>query len=181
VLVDPDLRIVHPNRSAERMLTAGDPIVLRNGRLALRQEIVPGQLEAAVAEANVDGADGRRGLGIPTRTRDGKSVALHVLPLERRQTPTGIGSRAVAAIFVSDVAAPLRLPADAVALLYQLTPAETRVAELLAKGETLPAIAAQLGSSPHTVRTHLNRVFDKTGCHRQADLVRLLSATQLTI
>jgi DNA-binding CsgD family transcriptional regulator len=163
------------------MLNAGDPIVLRNGKLALRQEIVPGHLEAAVAEASVDGAEGRRGLGIPTRTQDGKSVALHVLPLERRHTRTGIASRAVAAIFVSQAAAPLKLPADAVALLYQLTPAETRVAELLAKGETLAAIAGRLGSSPHTVRTHLNRVFDKTGCHRQADLVRLLSSTQLQI
>ncbi len=181
VLVDSDLKVVHANKTAERMLNVGDPIALRNGKLALRHEIVAGLLEAGVAEANVDGADGRRGLGIPTRSQDGESVALHVLPLERRQSRDGIASRAVAAIFVSQKAAPPRLPADAVALLYQLTPAETRVAELLAEGETLAAIAGRLGSSPHTIRTHLNRVFDKTGCHRQADLIRLLSATQLTI
>ncbi len=58
------------------------------------------------------------------------------------------------------------------ALLYDLTPAETRVFELLADGMTQAAIAAQLGIAPSTVKTHLLKVFEKTGINRQAELVR---------
>jgi DNA-binding CsgD family transcriptional regulator/PAS domain-containing protein len=48
-------------------------------------------------------------------------------------------------------------------LLYGLTPAEARLAQLLAAGRCLDEAARQLGVGRSTVRTHLQRIFDKTG------------------
>jgi FixJ family two-component response regulator len=39
----------------------------------------------------------------------------------------------------------------------------------------LPKVARTLGISETTVKTHLHRVFAKTGTDRQADLVRLVA------
>ena len=58
---------------------------------------------------------------------------------------------------------------------FGLTEAEITVAARLAVGTGgLKSIAASLGVSVSTIRTHLQRAFDKTGTHRQAELVRLL-------
>ncbi len=57
---------------------------------------------------------------------------------------------------------------------YDLTPAEARLAKLIAEGERLDGIAERLGISVHTARTHLKRVFEKTGVERQAELVQMM-------
>jgi DNA-binding CsgD family transcriptional regulator len=73
------------------------------------------------------------------------------------------------------------MPADALALLYDLTPAESRIFELIADGQALSDIAVVLGIAPSTVKTHLLRVFDKTGCSRQAELVKLAASMSLPV
>jgi DNA-binding CsgD family transcriptional regulator len=42
------------------------------------------------------------------------------------------------------------------------------------QGETVERVAARLGVRLCTVRTHLQRIYDKTNTHRQAELVRRL-------
>jgi DNA-binding CsgD family transcriptional regulator len=58
---------------------------------------------------------------------------------------------------------------------FGLTPAETDVALEIGKGDGRNAAAARLSVTPGTVRIHLQRVFEKMGVHRQAELVRLLA------
>jgi DNA-binding CsgD family transcriptional regulator len=58
--------------------------------------------------------------------------------------------------------------------LYELTPAEARLAVRIACGYSLQQAAAAQGVSITTVRTHLQRIFDKTDTHHQAALVSLL-------
>lgn len=60
------------------------------------------------------------------------------------------------------------MDASLVADCFDLTPAE-------------PAIAVTAGVSRPTVRTHLQRVMEKTGVARQTDLVRLLSELPLNV
>jgi DNA-binding CsgD family transcriptional regulator len=43
----------------------------------------------------------------------------------------------------------------------------------VARGQTDAQIAGELFISVSTVRSHLDRVRDKTGCRRRADLTRL--------
>lgn len=70
--------------------------------------------------------------------------------------------------------APHIAPKDRLRASYGLTAAEARVALLMGDGLTVSDIAARSSNSVHTVRAQLSAVFAKTGCHRQADLVRLL-------
>jgi DNA-binding CsgD family transcriptional regulator len=58
--------------------------------------------------------------------------------------------------------------------LYGLTTTEARVAALIAKNFSVAQIAETLGTTLHTIRTHLRHIFEKTGTERQIDLVHLL-------
>jgi non-specific serine/threonine protein kinase len=55
----------------------------------------------------------------------------------------------------------------------QLTARERELVTLVAQGRTDAQIAAQLYISVRTVHSHLDRIRDKTGCRRRADLTRL--------
>jgi predicted ATPase/DNA-binding CsgD family transcriptional regulator len=55
----------------------------------------------------------------------------------------------------------------------KLSARERQLVTLVAKGSTDAEIAAQLYISVRTVRSHLDRIRDKTGCRRRADLTRL--------
>ena len=50
---------------------------------------------------------------------------------------------------------------------------------LVAQGRTDAQIAAELYISIRTVRSHLDRIGDKTGCRRRVDLTRLALSTGL--
>ena len=55
----------------------------------------------------------------------------------------------------------------------KLSARERELVTLVARGRTDAQIAAQLYISIRTVRSHLDRIRDKTGCRRRADLTRL--------
>jgi DNA-binding CsgD family transcriptional regulator len=59
--------------------------------------------------------------------------------------------------------------------LFDLSPAEARVARLLLEGKSVAGIAAESKVGENTVRAHLKSIFAKTGVNRQAELVRLLA------
>jgi DNA-binding CsgD family transcriptional regulator len=60
-------------------------------------------------------------------------------------------------------------------VLYGLTKKEAIVAAKLAEGKPIERLAEELGMRYETARTHLRRIFDKTGTTRQAALVTLLA------
>jgi DNA-binding CsgD family transcriptional regulator len=57
--------------------------------------------------------------------------------------------------------------------LAQLSARERELVTLIARGRTDAQIATQLYISVRTVRSHLDRIRDKTSCRRRADLTRL--------
>ncbi len=57
--------------------------------------------------------------------------------------------------------------------LPQLSVRERELVLLVAQGRTNAQIAEQLFISVRTVGSHLDRIRDKTGCRRRADLTRL--------
>jgi DNA-binding CsgD family transcriptional regulator len=61
----------------------------------------------------------------------------------------------------------------------QLSARERELVTLVAQGLTDAQIAGQLYISVRTVRSHLDRVRDKTGCRRRTDLTRLALAAGL--
>jgi DNA-binding CsgD family transcriptional regulator len=61
----------------------------------------------------------------------------------------------------------------------QLSARERELVILVAQGRTNAQIAAELQISVRTVASHLDRIRDKTGCRRRADLTRLALSTRL--
>jgi len=177
VLVRDDMRIVHANAAANQMLKSDDPIRSANGQLRLTNELMPGLLEAAVSSA-AEGvaAIGRRGIGIPARRSDGTPLLTHVMPLEARH---GKRIEADAVVFVAENGGVEPAPAQSLELLYGLTPAEVRAFELVTTGQPSEAIAHAMGVAKSTLRTHLLRVYDKTGRHSRAGLMQLARELKL--
>ena len=66
-------------------------------------------------------------------------------------------------------------PPEAIAKSYKLTPTELRVLLAIVEVGGVPEAAEALGIAETTVKTHLRRLFDKTGTRRQADLVKLVA------
>jgi DNA-binding CsgD family transcriptional regulator/PAS domain-containing protein len=174
ILADEDSKIVHTNAAATAMLAAGDPIMVRDGRIAVQSTTTTSTLQSAVKQAAKDEAAlGQKGIGIPIPQPGAAPLVIHVLPLRRTHVRSGLIQRAAAALFVTSASGPPQLPHDALVQLYDLTPAEIRIFELICEGQTPAAISALLGIATSTVKTHLFHVFEKTGCRRQIDLVRL--------
>jgi DNA-binding CsgD family transcriptional regulator len=68
-------------------------------------------------------------------------------------------------------------PAIDASLLYAvfgLTPAESRIATMLAEGMSLKEIAVAQGTQHDTVRKQLRSIYQKTSTNRQPELIRLL-------
>jgi DNA-binding CsgD family transcriptional regulator len=61
----------------------------------------------------------------------------------------------------------------------RLSARERELITLVARGRTDAQIAAELYISIRTVRSHLDRIRDKTGCRRRADLTRLALNAEL--
>jgi len=180
--VDHHDTLIHANAAAHALIAAQDSIRLAMGRLVLPLAAATAALEAAVTNAVSSTANpSARGVGIPAQGRDGKPVIIHVLPLRRDIGSLNSNLRPVAALFITPASPAPLMPADAIALVYGLTPAEARVFERVAGGDTRSQIADRLGLAVSTVKSHLLRVFEKTGCKRQADLVKLAASLSLTI
>jgi DNA-binding CsgD family transcriptional regulator len=102
------------------------------------------------------------------------SYRLLLLPIPSvGAVPLGISQPAVA-IMIIDVETAVRPEPSALQELFSLTPAEIRVVSLLVEGQSLEEIAAELGISFETVRSHLRSVFSKTATNRQGELIALV-------
>jgi len=66
---------------------------------------------------------------------------------------------------------------SAAALIHGLTPAQTHLAREIVAGRDLPAAAKSLGVSSTTLRTQLQRIYDKVGIRTQPALVRILMSS----
>jgi DNA-binding NarL/FixJ family response regulator len=71
-------------------------------------------------------------------------------------------------LLAATVAPPAPEPAPAAAPPDGLTQRELEILRLIARGLTNPEIAAQLYLSNHTVKTHISRIFAKTGSRDRA-------------
>jgi DNA-binding CsgD family transcriptional regulator len=89
---------------------------------------------------------------------------------EERGTAMSMDTAAEYALMLSDTGPP---PAATGPGLGRLSDRECELVTLVAQGRTNAQIAAQLHISVRTVGSHLDRIRDKTGCRRRADLTRL--------
>jgi DNA-binding CsgD family transcriptional regulator/PAS domain-containing protein len=177
LLVDASGRIVHANTAGHAMLATGDFLHAAGGRLVAGDPQSDLTLrEVFAAAGSGDAAIGIKGIAVSLTSRDGERYVAHVLPLTsgaRRRAGTSYA--AVAALFVHKAALETPSPPEVIARTFGLTPSELRVLLGIVEVGGAPETAEALGIAEETVKTHLKRLFAKTGTTRQADLVKLVA------
>ena len=173
VLTDDKATILYANDAAAAMLHAGEPIRSSGRLLATLSCAATAALRRAITQtAQQDAGTSACGNSIAAPHIDGQAL-IHVVPLRRE--PGGLlGRPRCVAVFVAGSFDAGQAPADVLASVYRLTPAETRILLRIAQGDTTAEIAHSTGIAMNTVRTHLLRLFAKTGARRQAELVKLV-------
>ena len=97
---------------------------------------------------------------------------------EERGAAMTLAAAAEFATMLTHDAQPSAVPQEWPGLAW-LSAREQQLVTLVARGRTDAQIAEQLYISLRTVRSHLDRIRDKTGCRRRADLTRLALQTGL--
>ena len=178
LLVDAGSRVLHANRSAERLLRMPGGLGVDASGLRAALEHQTRALRALVARASRGeaGRDGGAAGGSVLLDQAGLRLLAHVVPIGGGVEAAWVaGPRPSAMVIVAEPGGshPGRARA-ALQSLFGLTAAEARAACLVAAGSGVPAAAASLGVEPPTVRTHLARAYAKTGTCRQAELADLV-------
>jgi DNA-binding CsgD family transcriptional regulator len=164
LLLDEDGRLMGCNRAARERLAARE-IRTGPGGLAASCPRETAALRSAVAKVvRAEPAEPAAREWVTTLSRPGSRPPL---------TAVAVPLRSGAALFVSNPDAG-GVPEAVLRGLYGLSGAEARLTRLLLGGSRIEDAAAFLGVTLNTARTHLKRIFEKTGTDRQADLVRLL-------
>jgi DNA-binding CsgD family transcriptional regulator len=177
ILVDANGRIVHTNNAGNAILDAGDFLRAVCGRLVASDLAINAALREILVAANVgDAALGTKGIALPLTAHDGERYVAHVLPLTSgARRAAGLAYNAVAALFIRKAALEPFSPPEVIGEMYKLTPTELRVLLAIVDIGGVPEVAAALGVAVTTIKTHLSRLFEKTGVARQADLVKLVA------
>lgn len=178
IVVDRAMQFAYANAAGDELLaSAAGPLGLRGGRLLARAASEQSGLKDLVAKAS-DLAGARGQMLLRARSGEGRDVSLCVTPLSAAYALPGRMND------VMIVARPLE-PAGgglaAVRQMFDLTEAEARLALGLASGLSLTEVAEQQGIRMTTARTHLARIFWKTGTRQQSQVAALLRAAELPL
>lgn len=171
-----DGRVVYMNQAAERQVAHGKSICLVNQRVVPTNAAARTELSSAIEQASRDTADadvGPKSVAIPDGVSGGYVATLLPIASGLRHGILAPFAASVA-IFTQDPVLVPRMPGEAFARLHGLTGGELRVLMALSQGLGGTEVADMLGISEPTVRTHLQRIFSKTGTSRQTDLLRML-------
>lgn len=173
VLLDWRGTVLRLNRRAEALL--GTDLKLRQGKLAAGdaesdrrlQGLVRALLSRDVSLATFAPAP------IAVRRTARRPLVVEALPVSGLIADVFQRSRAL--LTITDLDARPVPSAKRLQGLFGLTAAEARLAERLAAGEELKAIAESSGVAFATVRKQLDAIFAKTETHRQGELVALIN------
>lgn len=180
VMVDETRGIWHRNEAATNLLQHGDVVREQGGLLTCLDKSSDAALTEAIYSLKLEGNAPPRRHAVPLTSANGARHLVFVSSIQASTTLGAFGHQARALLIFHDPAN-LRPAPDAMLLAecFDLTPAEARVAALIASGVSAKAIAQQNGVTLPTVRTHIQRVMAKSSVVRQADLARVLNELPL--
>jgi len=163
------------NERATAIVAQGDGLMVHHGVLRCRNPEDTGALHRLIGDVGRQDAlcDAATGCGLRIRRPVGRRPLTALVTGLRGNNALRNGG-AVVAVLVNDPEEAPALDAQMLRAWYDLTPAEARLAVLLASGLSLDEIVDRLGIGTNTARTHLKNIFGKTDTRRQGELIRLL-------
>ena len=175
MLIDGRRSLHGTNRAADRQLAAAQWLFQRQGQLTCADPDSEARLSALIAELQLNGQ--MRLTASPSRwLRLDDAVRANVMPatLALLSTDSHRPGDALILMTLHDPDYGRHVDARMLENLFEMTPAEARVACALVRGLSPKQTAELCGVALGTVRTQLKAVFSKTRTRRQAELVRLL-------
>jgi DNA-binding response OmpR family regulator/DNA-binding CsgD family transcriptional regulator len=161
------------NIEAQRIIAENDGLTVDGGTLKGVSAKQTSQLQDCVKQA-LEEESSDQIISVPRLS--GKRSYLVLVPGQR--LADGVQPDAVVLLII-DTEQRTKVSGETLVRLYNLTPAETRVALMLINGKRLDQIAEELEVAQTTIVFHLKNLFRKTDTHRQADLVRVLLSVPL--
>ena len=170
LIVESDGRLLFHNRHAEEQLKAGVGLQLSEGYVvASGSRLNTQDLIEAIAEV-IDDANLSEQGGTHT-IKLSSSDSLSPCSVMVTRSDTSWSNQPTAMLLIASSGELAEPNIDRLQALFNLTLTEARLVTSLVRGQSLDDYAKQSSVSINTVRTHLRRVFDKTGTHRQTELV----------
>lgn len=176
VILDLRGRVAVTNAAARRSCEASGALrITPDGRFSAWQAAKDAQLQALIAStaktADARGLSDGGSLVVAKRTAPGYLLA-EVIPLRDDGFPDGdhlLGT----GVFIIDPEISHSISLDGLATIFDLTPAELAVGTALLNGAPPRQIAEERNNSLETIRSHLKKIFAKTGTGSQLELMRL--------
>ena len=169
VVVAADGRVLRTNAAAERSLTRVQGLRQAGGRLVADDSRSAARLERAISLATAP-AQPKAGAVMVERGDGLAPYALTIAPL-----PSETKGRCAMILYLDPDAEDATL-IDRLRALFDLTPAEARIAADLGLGYSALQIAARRGVRPNTLKTQLRLIAAKTGRSRQSEIASLVAA-----
>ncbi|MEJ2761150.1 MAG: response regulator [Gammaproteobacteria bacterium] len=163
ILVNEHLKVFYYNQSAQKFFESGSVLKHHDGYLSLTTPELTAELHQLVLKDTGDTLSVNRGSHIPP-------LHIFVSPMHSRASNYG-QDMPIAVLFLFETVNDVERIGDVVRTLYNLSPTESRIAALLVFNPHLDEVAASLGITYNTARTHLKRIYLKTGTNRLSALV----------
>jgi len=178
-------RVLQMNEAAEAMLARpNSPLQLRGREIAIPDPYDALSLQKLVVSAcsSNDGVTPETGgtMMVPSHLEPSNHarLVLSVTPFHDTQA-YGLTAERRAVIMISEAKPQIHDGYEAhFRNLFDLTPAEARLAAGLVSGRSIKDTAASANITVKTGRTYLDRIFAKTGTRQQSELVALLKSTE---
>jgi DNA-binding CsgD family transcriptional regulator len=173
VNVGPDGTVLWQNEAATALLADDDDLVIRNGRIKARDSKNDQRLQGAIKWAAGQGSPmipGRGGLPIVIEAGDGIPAKVWWVIADSGQILLSLAAQGNEEKQLA-----------AAAVVFGLSPAQRQIAAQIVAGRSVAEAAGAMGITANTARTHLERIFEKTGVRTQPALVRVLLSTVVPI
>ncbi len=182
LLVNKNSKILFINSLAEKIIEQQPGIDIKNSHITFLSLAINTKLKKLIYQAtDKNGFTQQGGILNYTHPDSQSRLSIQVNPVNPEITNIDTQSKDNALLVLSNHNQQQSSSAGLLTSLYNLTPAEARLAIELCQGLTLNEIAKKFSLSKNTLRTQLRSCFHKTGVSRQADLILLINESPANI
>lgn len=169
----------YQNRAATELLANNDGITLADGVFRVQDQAARDKIDSFLELARSSDAPEietqQLMIVVPRSSGDTPyKLVIYKLPFDRQQAKLD-DSQPLAVAMIYDPSMMNQLNESVLHHFYNLTHAESALAQAMYDGMGLPEAATELGISVNTTRTQLRSIFKKVGVHSQASLLRELT------
>jgi DNA-binding CsgD family transcriptional regulator len=175
ILANSDRQIIYANDAADALMRTSQGLCCNNDCVSATDFNSSRKLQSLILAATGQTGEPAEGGSMILRDENGAAtIVVHVVPLARRPAEfLPCRRRYVAGLLIFDSQRGIADRVKNFADLFSLTSAETRILAQLLLGGGVTQAAVQLNIAQSTAQTHLKRILEKTGTHRQAELVKV--------